>query len=328
MKKIIYFLAFLLIVSCKSDGKKSSNFRVLPESSGKINHLSVVLSNDFWEGSVGETIRNVLAAPVDGLPQDEPLFTMNQIPPAVFSGFVTQNRTVLKIETTQEANVKILKDVYARPQRVVLVTGPTKEAIIEQIKGHEDDIIAAFKAEEIKEQQRRIKLSPNVNNTIKKKLGISITFPSAYRIAVDKDDFYWIRKDITTGHSNLMLYELPYGAIKKGDSLVGDILKLRDSIGRTHIPGRLDGTHMTTDDAYAPFIFDTSIDGKSSIETKGMWDVKKDFMAGPFINYIIDDKEHNRLLVAEGFVFAPSVEKRDYVFELESIIRSIKFDED
>ncbi|HEY5688178.1 MAG TPA: DUF4837 family protein, partial [Yeosuana sp.] len=33
---------------------------------------------------------------------------------------------------------------------------------------------------------------------------------------------------------------------------------------------------------------------------------------------------NNRYVIIEGYVFAPSVEKRDYVFELESIIRSVK----
>ena len=47
-------------------------------------------------------------------------------------------------------------------------------------------------------------------------------------------------------------------------------------------------------------------------------------MAGPFVNYAIEDKVNNRYLVAEGYVYAPSVDKREYVFELEAIIKSIK----
>jgi hypothetical protein len=50
-------------------------------------------------------------------------------------------------------------------------------------------------------------------------------------------------------------------------------------------------------------------------------------MSGPFINYWIEDKANNRFLIAEGFVFAPSVEKRAYVFELEAIIQSISIKE-
>ena len=46
-------------------------------------------------------------------------------------------------------------------------------------------------------------------------------------------------------------------------------------------------------------------------------------MSGPFINYWIEDKANERYLIAEGFVYAPSVGKRDYIFELEAIIQSI-----
>lgn len=47
-------------------------------------------------------------------------------------------------------------------------------------------------------------------------------------------------------------------------------------------------------------------------------------MAGPFLNYIIQDTINNRLLVMEGFVFSPSIQKRNYMVELEAIFRSLK----
>ncbi|NNK88879.1 MAG: DUF4837 family protein, partial [Flavobacteriaceae bacterium] len=76
--------------------------------------------------------------------------------------------------------------------------------------------------------------------------------------------------------------------------------------------------------AYTPFFSNTIIDNKPTRVTRSTWEVKNAFMAGPFINYIIEDKLNDRLIVAEGFTFAPSVEKRNHMFELESIIRSIK----
>ena len=324
MKQSLLLLSFLFIFSCGN--KKSSNQKILSDSSGNINNLSVVIDNNLWEGNVGEAIRDVLAAPLDGLPQDEPLFNMSQIPPAVFSGFVTHNRTVFKVEKGGEASVKIASDVFARPQKLVLITGKTNEEIIQKIQENSQKIIAAFKSEEIKEKQRRINLSLHKNNNLKAKLGVSLNFPTAYRIAKEEDDFFWIRKDITTGTTNLMIFELPYNAVKKGDSLVDQIIKLRDSIGQAHIPGPTEGTYMITEEAYAPAVFETIIDNKPAIETKGLWDVKNAFMSGPFINYIIDDEINNRLLVIEGFAFAPSVEKRDYMFELEALIRSLKIE--
>ena len=60
-------------------------------------------------------------------------------------------------------------------------------------------------------------------------------------------------------------------------------------------------------------------------ETKGTWDLKNDFMSGPYINYAFMDKKNNRILVVEGFCYAPSKEKRDLMLELESIIKTIQF---
>jgi hypothetical protein len=106
--------------------------------------------------------------------------------------------------------------------------------------------------------------------------------------------------------------------------LVNQIIKIRDSIGKVYIEGPVEGSYMVTENAYAPFIGETILDNKPTLETKGIWDVKKAFMGGPFVNYAIEDKINKRWVVIEGFAFAPSVEKRNYMLELESIIKSVK----
>lgn len=322
MKKTILIpLLLVVFLACKN---KSSDQRIIADSSGNINNLSVVLDNDLWQGNVGEAIRNVLASPVDGLPQDEPLFSMNQIPSSVFSGFVTHNRTVLKIEKNKASDIQILNDFYAKPQKVVVISGQTNQEIIDLINENSKKIIAAFKDQELKERQRQINLSLRDDKEIQKELGVSLKFPSAYRIAKHDHKFFWIRKDITTGTTNLLLYQLPFNSVKRNDSLMSRIIKIRDSVGKVHIPGPTEGSYLITEQAYSPFLFETIIDEKPTIETKGNWEVYDAFMAGPFINYIIEDRPNNRLVVIEGFAFAPSVEKRDYMFELEAIIKSIK----
>ncbi|MBT8253234.1 MAG: DUF4837 family protein [Flavobacteriaceae bacterium] len=325
MKHSFFILAFSIVfcltTSCDSSGK---GMRIVPESSGNINSLSVVVSNEHWEGSIGDTIRNILAEPVYGLPQEEPLFSMRQMPPQVFTDFATRNRTVLKIEKGREADVKFLKDAFARPQKLVLITGQTNQEIIEQLEQNAERIITAFKNEEIKENQRRIKKSLNKNNNIEESLGLTLEFPSAYRIAKEENGFFWIRKELKTGSMNLMLYEIPLDAISDSDEAINDIIKMRDSMGKAHIPGPIEGSYMITEASYTPFFASTIIDNKPTRVTRSTWEVKNAFMAGPFINYIIEDKVNDRLVVAEGFTFAPSIEKRNHMFELEAIIRSLK----
>ena len=80
-----------------------------------------------------------------------------------------------------------------------------------------------------------------------------------------------------------------------------------------------------TETYLAPSISEMKIKGRKTIESKGLWEVKDFALGGPYINYIIEDKAHNRLVVAEGFLYAPGVAKRDMLFELEAIIKSIEF---
>lgn len=332
-----YFLFSILTISLlMSCGDKKPNQKYLPDASGAINNVSVVTENDLWDGRVGEAIRDVLAKPIYGLPQDEPMFTISQIPTSVFSGFVTKNRTVLKIETNKEAGITITEDVYARPQKVIVVSGKSKEAIINVLKANESKIIETFRNAELAERQRQMSKSPHSFTAIKEKLGLTIQFASIYESAKETENFFWFRKDITTGHSHIMIYELPFDAIKRNDSTVNQIIKIRDSIGQEYFKGRLDGTvkangetinsYMVTESAYTPFHAETILDNKPAFETKGLWELTNDFMGGSFINYTIEDKVNKRWIGIEGFIFAPSVEKRNYMLELESVIKSLKIE--
>ncbi|OBX23972.1 uncharacterized protein DUF4837 [Gelidibacter algens] len=320
--KTFYATVFALILFTSCNNGKDQ--RIIPGSNGNINDLLVVVDNLLWEDSVGETIRDVVAAPVPALNQEEPLFSLSQMPPMVFDGFATKSRTILKIEKGGPAGMVIKNDVYARPQTVVVVSGKTDQEIKEQLESNGDKIIAAFKKEELKENQRRIKISLMDDAALEKALGVKLKFQTAYRIAKQDKDFFWIRKEIPTGTMDIMIYEVPLSTIEKGDSTIVDIVRMRDSIGKVHIPGPVEGSYMITEEAYTPFLFETKLDGKPTYETKGLWDVKNAFMSGPFVNYAIKDTANNRYVVIEGYVFSPSVEKRDNIFELEAIIKSIQ----
>ena len=325
MKRSLTCLALfisLLSFNCNDNPDQ----RLVPASSGNINTLSVVVDNLLWDDAVGESIRDIFASPVQGLVNEEPLFSIRQMPTQVFSGFATKNRIVLKVEKGKPARTTISEDVLAKPQTIAIVSGNTNQEIIDQLEVNSDKIIKAFKAEEIKEKQRRINLSLHDTKAIQDQLGIDIKFPTAYRIATHDNNFFWIRKDISTGNMDFMIYEVPLSQINRADStIVGDIVRMRDSIGKAHIQSSVEGAYMITEEAFAPFVFETTIDNKPTIESKGLWDMKNAFMSGPFINFAIEDKAKNRYVVVEGYVFAPSVEKRDHVFELEAILRSVKF---
>jgi hypothetical protein len=320
-KLIVSILCAFVLFGCK-DNKDAVLY--VPASVGNINSVSIVADNLLWDDTVGEVVRAVLAAPSKGLPQDEPMFSLQQIPTPVFDGFATKSRLILKIEKGTEAGISISNDLYAKPQTVIVVKGKTDQEIIDQINNNRLKIIDAFTKQEVAEKLRRINKSLLKDEAMENDLGFTIEIPSAYRIAKSGDQFYWVRKSLKNSMTmDLMFYSYPLDAIKQGDSTIVDIIKMRDTVIAKEIPGE-DGIVMTTEDAYVPSLFEAIIDNKPALETRGVWEIKGSFMAGPFVNYAIKDKVNNRYLVAEGYVYAPSLDKREYVFELEAIIKSIK----
>jgi hypothetical protein len=61
---------------------------------------------------------------------------------------------------------------------------------------------------------------------------------------------------------------------------------MRDSVGALYIHGKEPNTDMITE-AYSPYFFKIKLDGKLTYEMKGTWELRNDFMSGPFINYAI-----------------------------------------
>ncbi len=323
--KSFYLAAFaaFLFISCDNSGKKDVSY--LPKSLGNINSLQVIIANDLWNAEVGEEIRTYFAAPTDGLPQEEPLYSINQMPPSTFTGFVRKNRIFLNVAIGDEEDVSIRKNSYSTPQTGAFVIAKSAERLVALIAENHKSILAAFRASEIAEKQRRIKISLKKLDSLKERLGVSLRIPSAYRTALASEDFYWIRKDLKSGSTNVIIYEVPMGMIGKDSTIVGDIIKIRDSIGGNYLPVEDEGRFIT-EEAYAPYLFTSEIDGKFAYETKGTWEVKDKYMAGPFLNYAVRDEDNNRYLILEGFTYAPSVAKRDLQFELEAILKSARIE--
>lgn len=314
-------VSFISIYSCTDT--KNSAYKA--ESSGNLNQLNVVITNDDWQDSIGEHIRQIFAEDVQGLPQQEPKYALNQIPPKAFNGFARKNRTFLKIETSEKTGHQVLIDSFAKPQTGIAITGPNPSSIIAELNTHKDKFLELFSNTELKEKRRRMRKAPNEVDVLKKSLGITMLFPSAYRYAKQEDKFFWMRKDIKNGSMELLTYEVPTSTIEKNNDIIANVIKMRDSVGEKYIPGPTEDTHMITEEAYAPYLFETEIDGKFAYEIKGTWEVKGFFMAGPFMTYAVRDEKNDRYIILEGFVFKPSSSKRLQMFEIEAILKSARF---
>ncbi|KGO89136.1 hypothetical protein Q764_09520 [Flavobacterium suncheonense GH29-5 = DSM 17707] len=327
MRKANFFfglLALLFLISCNKE--KQQHDAVLPAATGKINTISVIIDDVLWNGEIGDTLRKKLAAPVDGLQEEEPLFTINQFSPKIFDQTVKLSRNIIVISKGHENEFKHVENQYASPQNVFYFKGPTLSEIIATIELHANTLVSSLKFYELIEQQRRAASGAFFDDKrLKEKFGITLQIPAAFSYAVVKKQFVWLKKDIPSGNSSLLIYRVPFSRIDPKKELVSSIVSLRDSIGRLYIKGLADQASMITEESYAPYFNVTKIDQRKALETRGTWELENSFMNGPFINYIIQDDKTQSYIVIEGFVYNPSTAKRDMMFELEAIIKSVQF---
>jgi len=305
------------------------NTVVLPRSVGAFNKVTVVAKGSLWAGDVGDQIRNSFGELMVGLPQPEKTLSIGHVAPNGFTSMMRSNRNVLVIELSDKPSYVKTTNKYANPQTLIYLSAKDKMSLLSSLQKHMSEIIQAFKESDIKVLQRSFynkRVNDSMYKTLKK-LNISFTIPKEFKTVDDTGDFLWLRQHLKSGiargagNNNILVYSLPLNDQTMSSN---NIISMRDQIGEKYIPGSKQGMYMITEAAYTPRTIKTEILGNDAFETRGKWEVKNDFMAGPFLNYAIIDKKNNRLLVVEGFTYAPSVNKREFLFELEAIAKSLK----
>jgi len=323
MKRILVaFLTLTLLTSCGDDKI------ILPGSTGSFAKVLVVIDNSKWQGDIGKEIRQTFGKLQVGLPQPEKLISTAQVAPHGFTSMLRATRSVFIVEVSDTTGIKVMHNRFSSPQTVVYATAKDNDELLKLLQEKNQEIIDVFRDADIKQMQgvfKKKRLDDSQYKTFQN-LNVSMTIPKEFRTVDDTGDFLWLRQHLQSGiargagNNNILVYSLP---LQDEDSIADGIISMRDAIGEKYIPGAKEGMYMITEAAYTPFTVETKIKDNKAFETRGKWEVKNDFMAGPFLNYAIVDKKNNRLLVVEGFTYAPSVDKRNFVLELEAIVKSV-----
>jgi len=97
-----------------------------------------------------------------------------------------------------------------------------------------------------------------------------------------------------------------------------------DLITGKYIQGARDNSYMQVYEEYSPETQEINLNGSYAMEYRGLWNMANDFMGGPFLHYTFVDEKNNRVVNLDAFVFAPKFNKREYLRELEAILKSVK----
>lgn len=305
------------------------NKSIKASSTGSSKEIIVVAENNLWKSSLGDSIIAYFSSPRPGLPQPEPLFKLIQINLEEFNRLFETHRNVLAISidsTLDKSNVELAYNVWSAPQRVVKITAPTIEMLKESFMLRQKDIFNLYENAEIERLQTLYSKSMNIKavDAVRTKFNLKLNIPADYYVAVNKDNFIWLRREANILSQGILIYSYPYT-----DTIAFNprkILSVRNQFTHLYVPGPSDSSFMIVADKDIPPVTRVlELKKELAVETRGLWEVEKDFMGGPFVNYTLVDKKNNMVLALDGYVYAPNKDKADLLKQVQSILLSFDF---
>lgn len=316
-------MIMLLLSACT--GKKV----IKPNSKGKTLEMLVITNNkEQWNGSIGTQIKEFFGQEILGLPQSEPMFTFFHLPEDAFIEMYKPNRDILIVDISskfQKAQIETRKDHWAAPQRIFKITAPDLDAFTKIFKENKYMMLELFNQVERRRMQNAFKFasSTKIKKTLENKMKLSLIFPGNFKISKQDSSFFWIRKETLKDSQGIMIYVEDYTNINMIDPR--NILRKRNLLTRRYIPGPSTGSYMkVADELIKPISKDINFNDLFAVETRALWDVKNDFMGGPFLNYTIIDEKRNRIITIDAYVYAPKGSKKELMKQLEAIAYTLK----
>ncbi len=348
--KILLVFVLASVFSCSDE---MMNERLLVDAVGKPGELFIVMDSIQWKGELGEIIRSIVRSDVPGLPQSEPLFKVHYIEPTSFKSFLKNVKNILFVATLDSKTKggaivrnyitrKYIEDnpdkyrvsqedVYAKGQSVLYLFGANQDELAAKIANDPSFIKNFFNNVEKKrlvKNMYKAKEKKAINKTLLKQHGFYMRIPNGYRFEDNVPGFIWLRSPgITDGSIDKNIF-ITYKPYESEDAFTKqEMIAWRDEITKEKIFEDPDTpySYMETDTIHVRVDYNTvKLGGNFAKEIKGIWKTHDLGIGGPYISYVVLDKESNQLFYIDGFVVSPGKPKRETMRELEAIISTFR----
>jgi hypothetical protein len=329
MRKILLYFpilfAIILLQSCDEKYLK-------PSITGIPYEILVVMDDKDWETEAGKSLFEMLSANTPGVAQSENMFNISRVKPYDFTRTMQYARNIIVVNISEiysKTKIDAKKDVWAQPQIVVTINSPDVEQFVNALKEYHEIITDFIVQRELDRQIEYFKRHYNhkVTHKIKELFGIEMRVPSfisKYKFEENETEtFFWASNMNPDTRFDIVIYSYPY--TDPNTFTKEFLLAKRDSILKQHIPGPVPGSYMATELVhFEPTYKAINKNGSYCAEIRGWWRVEGDLMGGPFISHTQIDEINQRVITAEGFVYAPGIPKRNHIRRLEAVISSMK----
>ena len=326
MKKIalVLFAAALTLTACKKE-----NF--FPTASGRPYEVLVVMDSVDWKAPHGRALFDVLDTDVPMLPQSERSFRISQTEVKDFDRVLNifRNIIIVNIDPHQftRTKMKFTRDKWAMEQIVLTINSPSEEEFRNFCVEHRQDIVDFLTRTEMNRLVKELKQkhSKVTFDLAKQIFDCEIFAPKELQSYKKGKDFVWTSNNTASGLENIVIYSYPYEGPQTFNKEY--LCHKRDSVMQVNLPGEKPGMYMQTD-TLCSVVRPIVVHNNYAMEMRGLWIMRNDCMGGPYVSHHRVDTENNRVIVVEGFVYAPEKMKRGLIRRLEGSLYTLKLPEE
>lgn len=336
---LLFWLLMPALLSSCGEESVPNRRDMLPGYVGKAGEVTVIMDDQYWNGRAGAVVKEFLATPVPGLPQYEPMFDLQRYRHEDFDKFIKPSRNILFVDIRDNINykdpkVQVIREQFAKDQIVVSCTAMTEDEFIEEFKKTAQSIADRINEAELQRlnQYNLTFGNKDIGNYLRNSRGYTLDFYEQCTVTEEHKEFMWVHKvtarpkdqqmhDVQQG---ILIYEYPY----TDDSTFTRqfLIAKRDSVLKKWLPGPDAGSYMTTETRYdEPRLKEFYHNEEYAMEIRGLWKMENAIMGGPFVSLTTYDESRGLIVTVEGFVFAPKFDKREYLREVEAVVKSFGY---
>lgn len=351
MSRIIQFFSVLgvivFLLGCDGAAEKLKE-EMMPTAGGEIGEMILVIDSTQWRGPVGKALKETLRSPMIGLPQDEPMFSVNKVNPRKLNNLLKtasnmvfvmtldsktdESKTIRRYFTNQSLNkiqqdtslwMTIRNDEFAKGQVALFLFAQDTASLVRKLDQNKGRIRSFFESVEQKRIKKKLYASraSEAEKAIRESQGASIQIPFGWDLAKNLPNFSWIRFLEVDREMDIFIYQQPYTSQKVFDDLPG----LRDSItGQFLRDSEKPELYIMRQEIVPVFQETVSFQGNYAKKARGLWKISDNSGGGPFISYTITDEASQKLFYIEGYVYAPAGRKKNFVREVDAILSTFK----
>ena len=320
-----------------------------PSAYGKVDNIMVVVNEETWTTTIGDTFKNHFEAPYPVTPRAEPIYDLHHKTPKQFKKekVLKTHRAILIMGALDDMNdpasalirkaigpenvkkaknqpsyrIVSHKDRWAKGQTVVYWFGPTRDELLKTVTKDYQEVMKLFNKADTEFFIQQIYASgSNVDatNAIFANFKIDLKIPKNFILENIDSTTVWLKRETNKTLSNIFITILPMADSTELNPK--NHKRIRNQLTKIYFSTYMEGSYMHIDDQFGPIYYqEMTFDKKVTLQARGLWRVVNDFMSGLFVTYMIKDSANNRVIILDGSLHAPGQKKRPRMRKLDII---------